>query len=346
MKTNNIYITLIVISVSVINLFSQTTATKTAYYRHKQTPKTELIINNNLGNINIVNSKSDSIIVEVRISSKATNEKKATNLLGKASINEAIKDNYITITTKLENVKENEDLHIDYIVRVPINTRLFIANKHGNIYFGDYKGKVNINLNYGKFVAENLIFTESTPLSKLNFKYCDVNIDNCNWAEINSSYTNLNITNSKSLIINSDYSIVKLEQNTVLKIKSTKDIYKINSISKISGTTKNTSTYAKNVTTSINITGDKGYFKTNYISKYFDSINIEYINGDVSLLIDEDASYNIKAEVFDGKLSIDNTYDADNIKGSNSKLVEGLIGTDSKTKKKVTVKVTNGGLEF
>ncbi len=344
MITKKLFFTIIVFTVTITNILSQTATIKTSTFKYKSTSETELILNNNYGNINILNSKNDSILIEVRVSSKANNEKKASKILSKVNITEEKENNFITISTILKNKKDNDNLHIDYIVHVPINTKMFIANKHGNIYIEDHKGKLNINLNYGKFIAKNLIFREDKPLSELNFKFCDVNIENCNWAEINSLHTNLTITKSKSLVINSNYSVVKLEQNSILKLISNNDIYKINSISKISGTTKNTSTYAKNITTSINIIGENGYFKTGYISSYFDKINIKYSNGDVSLLIDDKTSYKLECTVQDGNLSINK--DIRIIKGSNTNTIDGLIGTDKDSHKIVKAKIANGNLEF
>jgi hypothetical protein len=130
----------------------------------------------------------------------------------------------------------------------------------------------------------------------------------------------------------------------VLKLNSTNDIYKINSISKISGTTKNTSTYAKNLTSSINIVGENGYFKTGYISSYFDNINITFANGDVSALIDNKTSYKLNCTVENGTLSIDQK--AKIIKGSNFTTIDDTIGKDKNTSKSVNIKVTNGNLEF
>ncbi len=344
MITQKIYFTVIVFFITIIIIHAQTSTIKTSKYKYNSTSKTELVLNNNYGNINILNSKNDSILIEVRVNSIAGNKNKSNKILGKVNIKEEIDNNFISISTILKDKKENDNLHIDYIVRMPINTNLYIANKHGNVYIGDHHGKLNININYGKLEAKNLVFTESKPLSKLNFKYCDVNIESCNWAEINTSFTNLNIENSKSLIINSSYSVIKLEQNAVLKLSSNNDIYKINSISKISGTTKNTSTYAKNLTSSINLVGENGYFKIGYISSYFDNINLKYLNGDVSLLIDDKTSYKINCTVENGTLDIDQKDDI--IKGSNFKTIEGLIGTNKDSKKTVNVKLTNGNIEF
>ena len=344
MITKKIHLTIVIFIITIINIQAQISKIKTSKYQYKYTSKTELILNNNYGNINILNNKTDSIIIEVRISSIAKNEKKANKILNKASIKEKTENNYISLSTILDDKDNKDKLHIDYIVHTPINTTLYIANKHGNVYINDHNGKINLNINYGKFEAKNLLFTESTPLSVLNFMYCDVNIKNCNWTEINATHTNLNITNSKSLVINSKYSIVKLENNTVLKLNSKNDIYKINSISKISGTTKNTSTYAKNLTTSISLVGENGYFKTGYISSYFESINLKYLNGDVSLLIDDKTSYKTNCTVENGKLSIDK--DINVIQGSNFNAIEGFIGNNKNTKKSVNVKVVNGNLEF
>ncbi len=344
MITKKIYFTIIVFFITIISLYSQISTVKTSEFNYKYKSELKLILNNNFGNINILSSNNDSIKIETRVNAIASNKKKSSKSLAKVNIKEVVDNNFISISTILKNKKESDNLHIDYIVHLPINTNLYIANKHGNVYIGDHHGKLNININYGKFKAKNLVFTESKPLSKLNFKYCDVDIESCNWAEINTSHTNLNISISKNLIINSDYSIVKLEQNTILKIKSNNDIYKINSISKISGTTKNTSTYAKNITSSINIVGENAYFKTGYISSYFDEINLKYLNGDVSLLIDEKTSFKINCTVENGKIDIDKKTNI--IKGSNFETIEGYIGANKDSNKIVNIKIVNGNLEF
>lgn len=345
MRANRIYISIIIVLFSIGNIFSQLTIRKDSTFQYKVSKKNELIINNNRGNINILNSKNDTVYIEVKISAKAQNEKKVIKLIKKVTFKNEINGNLISVSTKLDKFKKSDNLHIDYIVRVPMYTNLYLSNQNGNIYIKDH-GKTNITLKYGKLEAKNLISNETKPLPKLNFEFSDIDIDNCNWAEITCNHTNINIKKSKNLIFNSNFSIIKIDNSTILNLNSYKDIYKINTVSQLNAKTKNTSVYAQSVSSKIKLTGSFGYFKTGHISSFFDNINVNFKNGDVSLLIDKSASYKLNCSAADGNIKIDNKDNLNKIEGSNFSGIEDIIGSDKDTKKQVNVKITNGNIVF
>jgi len=329
--------------------YSQVNVVKNFNYKYKTNLETKLIINNNYGNVNIINCKNDSIIVEVKIISKSKKKDKAIKRLAKVSIKEDVKANYISLTTELiNNIKNNkvDIINIEYNVKLPIYANLYIANKYGDINITEHHGKLNVKLMYGVFNAKGIIFTDSQPLSKLNFEYSDVNINYCNWAEITSEYANIDIAESKTLVFNTSNSKIKLGKINLLKIKSEHDFFKINEVSKIYSNSEYTNFKIKAVLSDINVNGVYGNFKTEYISKYFENINIKFFYSNISLFFDKDASYKINCTVENGQIQKPKNANINVYKGEDYETVEGIVGRDKNTKKQVNVNSSYGILEF
>lgn len=350
MKTPKYLISLGLLFAIYSNLFSQVSVVKNHIFKYKSDANTSLILNNNLGNINIINSKNDSIIIRAKITSTSKNEKKAIKRLAYASINNQLKDNIINISTKLssDNIKntETENLNIEYTISAPIYTNLFIANKYGDININEHHGKLNINLKYGNLNAKHLVFTDSRPLPKMNFEYSDISIDYCNWAEITAKYCNINIKESRTLVINSSYSKIDLKKNSLLKINSKNDFIKAEELSKIDAKSEYTNYKIKYILSDINVIGSNGNFKTEYISKDFDSIklNIKYSN--ITIKIDKDASYKTNCTVEYGTITKPLKANINIYKNDNFETIEGIIGSDKKTTKRVEINSTYGNVVF
>ncbi len=332
------------------NALTQVTVVKNYNYKYKSIIDSKLTINNSYGNVNIVNCNSDSILVEVKIKSTAKNEEKAVKRLGLINISEINENNSFSISTLLlkDNIpnNDNERVNVEYTVKIPIYLNLSIANMYGNINIEEHHGKLNINLIYGNFYAKNLIFGDSSPLSKLKFTYSDANITYCNWAEITSEYTNLNIKKAKTLILSTNYTKIKIDTINLVKINSNYDIYKIEYLSKIVSKSNYSKITLNYLDTDIKTESNYGNLTVNYISNLFENIDVKHNNGNVKLIIDENASYKSNCSVSYGKILKPKKANINIYENNSTETIKGIIGADKNTKKTVSVVCNYCNLEF
>lgn len=350
MKLNKHSILFLILIIS-LNIFSQSvTVSKKFDFEYPVSIESIAEIKNIYGDITFEAILENKIIVSGEIKSVSTKESKANKRLGMAMIYKDTIENKVIIETKIlekdfKNDFENK-LSVNYIIKVPRYLKLIIENKYGNIYLGEHHGKINIDLYNGNLTANKLLFAETQPLSKLKTKYADVKINKCNLLELDCSSTNLRINNLKTTVIRSDNSRITIDTCSIVKSNSFKDLYVIKQVSKIDMKSKKTKLNIDVLESSIDFEGANQNITIKYIPKFFTSIKISNLQGNVNLYIDDNASYNLYCKADLGEVNLPQKANLDKYISKDYVKVEGVVGSNKNTSSNVNITTSYGKISL
>ncbi len=159
-----------------------------------------LSINNQYGKVHINTWDKNEINVEVKIEVTARNEDVAQDRLDGITIDEDGvngKSHEITLTTQFANLKflTSMNFKIEYTVYMPRKNGLKINNKYGNVYLGDFDGKLDLNLSYGALKTQNL----TGPAKEIKVSFGSVDIASVDLGDFTTSYSGVNIEQAGKL---------------------------------------------------------------------------------------------------------------------------------------------------
>lgn len=201
--------------------------------KHKKTEKIfkaknmkELIVENSYGQVEVEQWDKDVIKIKVDIKVDAGSMEKVNSILNKINISFVQKADYLNVVTEFsENFKLSKfsnaffsggSTKIDYVIYMPKNIALKLANEQGNVFIGNFDGKLSvdvkdgdlkigkvlgqssINVNSGSVNIENL--GKATCLFEDNKEVSIAKVDDIN---INSKHSNINITEANKIVITS-----------------------------------------------------------------------------------------------------------------------------------------------
>jgi len=131
-------------------------------------------ITNKYGPIVIDTWDEDSVSLKIQITVWGKNDKNVDKLMARVDFDFDQKGKYLTLKTVLDRgsgfftelwnnigdysktLLSQNKLKIEYTVLLPSTVGLDITNKFGDVYFQDYRGKLEVNLSHGNIRANNL----------------------------------------------------------------------------------------------------------------------------------------------------------------------------------------------
>ncbi len=216
-------------------LFSEAEAQ--SYKRTKTYDKTfalnqqmDVSIINKYGDIQVVNWEKDSVKIHVDVEVNSSKPSKTHKLFSAIDVQFSSSHFYIIAQTNLAGqnslwtditdlsklvVNSSTYTRINYIIYLPMTSKLNIQNKFGNIYLADFKGDLSVDLSNGDLKAHNLtgktklkvsfggLIINQLAKSYLESTYLDAEIQECDMLETNTSTTTLNIGKIGELSMNS-----------------------------------------------------------------------------------------------------------------------------------------------
>lgn len=122
----------------------------------------ELVLTGGNGTLEVEQVESEEIRMEVGIRVSAKSAAKADEVLEKIRISEVRSGNFL----KLETVYDKEasfqqfmagyNMHVTCRIEVPKGISVRIVHANGGVYFGDFRGQLNVDLRNGDFKASSL----------------------------------------------------------------------------------------------------------------------------------------------------------------------------------------------
>lgn len=256
----------------------------------------KLNISNKYGNISIIPVQQDSITLDITVTVEHFEEEKAKKLLDEINIEFRNFNNTAEAKTVISNLfKTGLKFRIDYIVRMPSNVRLDIANNFGDILCS---GKINqetrIKLNYGHLFIKSLTTNDSLSKHILKLNYSSAKIHKCDNIKLTSKYSKIKINNSKQIILASSFSKISLDTNEYLISNCNHDTFIIkNTISTNIQKGFKSNIYIYNLINKAEINLEKGKIEIGTFN-LFDYINIDAKNVNTLININKNIPYVFK----------------------------------------------------
>lgn len=211
--------------------------------------KGKLRLDNKYGDVTITGWDKNKISIIVDITVIHKKKENAENLLKRISAQ--IKDqNGVTNITSVIAEKssgffakyfslpdafdfDRSNVQIDYAIHLPVNAKLDITNKFGDIFIEDWHGKLKVDLQHG-----DMRVNEDLNNADINIRYGNANVKAIDYASIHLKNSEIEIAGAKDLNINSSGSRIKVGQCTTLEIYSSKDVINIENTGTLLGILK------------------------------------------------------------------------------------------------------------
>lgn len=300
-------------------------------------------ISNKYGQIKVLNSRSDSVTINVIVTVEAANENKADALLEDIEVSFRKSGSTVYAKTELSNnFKSQRKFSIDYEVYVPSDRELTIANKYGDTFVNKLQANGNFDIKYGSFSANELMTPENGTM-KLDMAYGNGSIDEAGDFEAVIAYSPLSMDKVGNLKLESKYSQISIDNAGDAVIDSKYDKFSFDNLKSLNLTSKYSHMSVDKLSGNLKVEAGYGSVKVDEIAADFGTIDITNSYGQIELGLD-DASYSVDASCSYCGIS----YPQDNFKGNrikenNSSEINGTVGDGGG---KVTIKSRYGDIKL
>lgn len=286
-----------------------------------------MTIEHKFGSINFVDTRDDSVVVDITIRIENVNEKKAEYLSEQLEFDIDLNGDNLKAKTifgnKFSNVKE---FSIDYTINIPIDRSLHVSNKFGNIKLDDLNAKGVFEVKYGNITGGRLV-SETSPI-EIELDYGKAIFDFINELNASVSYSKLMLDGVENADLDTKYSGITIDELTNLAVESKYDRYNIDKVEKVTGESKFTNWNIDELTDQFIFENEYGDIHIDYIAATLDKIIVDNEYGKLWLGIDENASYFLKGETKYCEISYPDFEPVKKIKDNNYTYLEVYVGND------------------
>lgn len=327
---------------SFIQAFSQNFTDKlTSHRTYSAGRETTLEIQNKYGKIQVVPWEKDSISIDVDILLSESSASKLKKLKEDIGIKYSGTNFYIIAKTVIGNESSrianelksigntitgtNNQVEINYMVKVPGYLDIVLQNKFGDIYLDDLSGRVDIELSNGVLKASNLDGNTSIKLSFANGM-----INRLSTSTLNIAYSDLELGEAMQLDLQSKSSKINADRINVLKIDSRRDKLFFKSVEYFYGTGSFTQVWIYDLTRESDAYMKYGDLTIEHVNPDYSKIKIESEYTDITLYLNPecyseyDILYNNKAML---RLPQGASESASSSDGKDLTHINGIIGS-------------------
>ena len=339
-----------------VGLFAQHEVSKEFHEEYTPQKGMTLDLNNRYGDIILITSENDRVVIDVKVTVRYPNRDRAEQLLSYIDVQFSEGNDVISAKTVISDKfkftgwgGDNRKFTIDYNVQMPEWLDLTLANKYGNTELDDLDGSVNINIKYGNLTASKLSRANVKPLNTLNLAYGNGSIEEAGWMNIEVRYCgNLTIEKSQALVIDSKYSKHRYGTTSSIVAEAKYDNFKIETINNLVIETGYTELNVGALAKKFKFNGSYSSINIDRVPAGFESIEVSSRYTGVKIGIDGSASYELDGKVTYGglKFNEDNFKYTRRIIENNKTETAGIVGSDESPSSKVSVDSSYGTIRL
>lgn len=314
----------------------------------------KLSVTNKYGDINILTSKTDSLVICATISIEQEDTILASKSLDLIDFKVTSSNDSVAVFTKYDKdffstkySKGRKSFNVDYTIQMPVYTNLYVSNSFGNISIDDCSGYVNIKLSQGILVIKNLSRGNIKPINSVRVFHSDLDIIKASWLSLNiRNCQSVKIDNVQALLIGSELSKINIGNVHSMVIDSKYDNYEINNIRNL----ESEGTYsAFNIASFDGLMSLKNVFGQVYIAnlkKGFDAVKITANHSPVTIRTEKDISF--RTEISANNNPVEFAFDND--PGINRTVINaqvtitGVAGNNKQTTSLIKITTSHGKL--
>jgi hypothetical protein len=307
---------------------------------------------NKFGNIDIVTNNSNQIEIIVNISTNGDNEDKVIQRLNDITVDFEANTSLVSAKTIIEKNnsswnlwgnKNNVNMEINYIIKMPISNNIKLTNNYGNINLGKIEGASTINCDYGSLnIGELLSDNNRIDINYLNKS----NIDYIKKSTIIADYSTLHIEKSENIQLNADYTHISFGTVSVLNYDCDYGDLKIDTANNLIGNCDYMNTTIGKLNGSGTFEIDYGSLKINTLTKNFKLLAVNSSYTQIKLGLSESTAFNLNISVGYGNFKYgDNFNFSKEITKNTSKYYEGYYNSPT-SNNSISIKANYGNVTF
>lgn len=340
---------------------AQFTETKEIRKSFAVLPETQIEILNKYGKIDIKTWNKDSVVFDIKIRIEEKNLSKLEESIRGIDFDITDSEHYLIVRTDVERnksslskeikrfketlLKSGGNIQVNYTVWMPDSNRLKIENKFGDIYIGDYKGEIDINLSNGNLKAHN--FENKLDLT-LNF--ADASINSIKQGRLECNFSDLFVRNAESLRIKSKSTEFEFQEIQNLDADSRRDKFRIRQIEILEARSTFTSYRLNKISDRANIRAEYGDIDIEKIASDFSLMNIESKSTDVNLYFDAETKFNFEITHTKSELDFSSDFESIDTKTSGEKEsttnLSGYFRESSENNVKLFINANSGNINL
>ena len=326
------------------------TKTKVLKKEYVVTANANLNVVNKYGNITIVTGDTNTIEIEVNITTNGDNEEKVQDRLNQITVDFSGNSRSVSAKTSIGNSsnswslwgkKNSITMEINYTIKMPVTNHVDLTNDYGGITLDRLEGSAKINCDYGKINIGELLNSTNSINMDYNSKS---NIDYLKDGSINADYSTLHVEKAGRINLNADYSHLSFGMVVNLDYNCDYGDIKIEECGNITGNNDYMQTAIGKLNGSAVFDVDYGSIKIGSTSENFKKIDIASSYTNIKIGVNPASKFNITANLGYGNLKYGDgfTFNKEIVKTS-SKYYEGYFNAPN-TNSTVTLKTSYGNI--
>ncbi len=339
---------------------AQFSDTRELVKRFAVSPETQIEIANKYGKIEVNTWDKDSAVFEISIRVEEKKLSKLEEAIRNIEFDITDSQNYLIVRTEVEKnlsglakeikrfketlLSSDGNMQVDYTVWIPDSNRLKIENKYGDVYIGDYKGEVSIDLSNGNLKANN--FEKDFELV-LNFG--DATINAINNGRLDCNFSELYLKKAASLRINSRSTEFDIQEINDLNADSRRDQYKIQQIDLLDVKSSFSTFRVNELSDRVNIRAEYGDLEVDHISDDFSNIFVQTKSTDISLYFPPEINFDFEISHSKAELSLSDkvtTKSEEVSEDEKTTTIKGSYGKETKGAEKLNITAESGSIDI
>ena len=281
-------------------------------------------------------------VVEVDASSQS----RAEEALKKVDIRISKSGNNISVVTEMENGwSKNVKTSIKITVKAPVWVNLDMDNSYGDLFIQEVSGLVNVDLKYGNLKVGSLSRGNEKPYNMIDMAYSNGVIDEAGWLDLEISYSDMEVNVSDMLFVDSRYSKLLGDKAGGIVTDGMYDKYYFDEIDSFVAELKYSGLKFGRLNHTLSLESAYTGAKIGTLTNGFDEIDAELSYGNLSVGLEQGASFKFEGEAKYGNVSIDTGDRLSKTRENNYVRVWGNVGSNPKSTIHVLTKYGNSSFE-
>jgi len=280
-------------------------------------------------------------VVEVDASSKS----RAEEALDKVDIQIGKSGNTISVVTEMENNwSRNVKTSIKITIKAPAWTNLDMESSYGDIFIQEATGQVQLDMKYGNLKAGTLSRGNERPFNSIELAYSDGVVDVAGYLELDIAYSNMEINASDMLFVESKYSKLLGDRAGDIVTEGAYDKYEFEELNSFVAELKYSGLKFQRLNKALDLHSAYTGAKIGTLSKEFDKLEADMSYGNISVGLEQGASFKFEGEAKYGNISVPGDR-LSRTKENNYQKVWGNVGSNPKATIHVITRYGNSSFE-
>ncbi|QHL88777.1 hypothetical protein GU926_15620 [Nibribacter ruber] len=269
----------------------------------------KLAIENQFGKVDVQTWSRNEISVEVNITTRASTDGKAQEILDKINIQATEGANQVSVVTVREpmhiQTASGKSFEVNYLIKMPKSNPVSISNKFGDVVLPDLDGTSEVSVKYGNINAGRL----NSKNNRVSLEYGKElsTVEYMRGGNLNVKYSAFKLGSSESLMTTTAYSSIAIDNIDALAVESRYDrAFKVGNVNQLSGRGAYTTFTITNLKESAGM--DMKYcskFEITNIASGFKKIDVTGGYTTISLNFADKTAFNFDVNTSYGNLKVD-----------------------------------------